>query len=225
MSAGSSLRLFSTCLVALLLVLQFTCAAAAPDITVIKKFSALNGEAYFLPGAWIYVWEKKSTYYQFKDGRFVEAKELPDTLKGFKPFSSGQIDFLNQIARADFDPSITAFLPKEARVKRVIELPLDLKQKKYLVLACFTAKTSESYPMHPDDTDLYLSAMTHVSTGDIRTETYQTLWSKKLVSEASYGDLSVQKVGALGQFLVLYWGQPTGDSSLFGLDVYRINLD
>lgn len=192
--------------------------AYAENVVLVQHFSALNGTVDFLPGAWVSVFEDgKSTYYRYDGGKYIKADKLPDVVKGWKAYS-GDADYLDQIARADFDPDISHALPKLSKVKKVIEIS---HAGHGLTYVCYSLPTTDSDALRPDATDIYLAVFASPETSS--RPTYKVLKTLKLESEVSYGQMSIQKVGGVGSFLVFYWGQPTGDSSVDGLDVYRID--
>lgn len=196
-------------------------AAIAGSITMLKQFSALNGTVNFLPGAWVITWENgKSSYYHFRDNQFTKMDNLPATLDGWQTYSWGDADYLDQIARSDYDPRINEFLPKVAKVKKVIESQIGSKKSDTFVLVCYTLKAADSDAL-PSSNDIYVTALS--GNRNDSAPIYKALWTKKLQSDASYGEMSVQKIGSIDRFLVLYWGEVAGSGSVEGLNVYRIS--
>lgn len=202
-----------------LLLMVFPSRLSAQSVSLIRRFSTINGTVDFLPGAWVNVWENgRSTYYRFQDGRFVQAPRLPDLIRRWRSFGWGSVDFLNQIAIQNYDPGIDQLLPKQKRVKKVEETPLPAHGED-LVLACYTQETTEQFA-EPGDTDIYLSALLGKK-GSSGT-TYKLLWTRKIETDASYGDLELQEIPGLGRFVVLYWGDMGGSGGQDALDVYRL---
>jgi hypothetical protein len=195
--------------------------AWAQSATLVGRFTTLNGTIDFLPGAWVSTWENgRATYYKFQGGRFVRSPQLPEPLHGWESFSwDDGVDFSDQIARSDYDPRISEFLPKERKVKKVIEFNLRSNTHEDLVLICFTLNPADpSAP--PGDTDIYTTAL--AMTPGTSGSTYKKLWTCEMEADVSYGDLSVQKVPGIGRFIVLYWGQAAGSGTNQGLNVYRL---
>lgn len=206
-------------------------ALRAQNVTLIKRFSALNGTVDFLPGAWVNVWKAgHSRYYRYEDGRFVRSPELPELLRDWASFDWGSVDLLDQLAVQNYVPSISRFLPPRAKVKQVEELSLRPRSSDSLILVCFTLKTKEEFPMFLDDTDIYMMAVvvTPVSAtpggrgATYKKTTFRKLWIRKLESDAEYGLFTVQKIPRLGQFALLYWESLAGSGSVQCLDVFRI---
>lgn len=192
----------------------------AQSITLLKRFTTLNGTIDFLPGAWVNVWENgQSQYYKYADGQFVRSPELPKLLRKWVSFDWGNVDVLDQVAIQGYDQSINRFLPKGRKVKKVIEFSLHPQGSKDLVLVCFTLQSTD-----PDafrgDTDIYMTAL--LETEGTSGSAYKRLWTRKMETDASYGEFTVQEVPAVGRFLVLYWWQGAGSGTNQGLDVYRI---
>lgn len=194
-------------------------SARAQTLRLVARFSTFNGTVYFLPGAWVSTQQNdQSTYYRYEAGKFVRATALPKILRGWKSFSWGSVDFLNQISIQNYDPGIDQFLPKQKRVKKVEEMPLRARGKD-LVLVCFTEKTSERFA-EPGDTDIYLSALTGKE-GESGT-TYKLLWTRKVETDASYGNFELQEIPRRARFAVLYWADMGGSGGEDALNVYRV---
>lgn len=209
-----------------LLVFSFAALLIAPMAyaqrpTLLRRFTTLNGTIYFLPGAWVNIWENgRSIYYKYQGGRFVKSPELPKLLRNWESFSwDDGVDFSNQIIRSQYDPSINKFLPKEKKVKKLIEFSLTPHGHEDLVLVCFTLK-DEDPSASQNDTDIYMTGL--LRSQGTSSPTYKELWTRTMETDASYGNFSVQKVPGNGRFLVLYWGQAAGSGAIQGLDIYQI---
>lgn len=193
----------------------------AQSANLIRQFTTLNGTIDFLPGAWVSVWEDgHSTYYEFKGGRFVEAEKLPALIRGWEDFGwDDEVDSSDQIARADYDPDINEFLPKQKKVKKVIRLSLPPHGSKDLVLVCFTLPAADPLASS-GDTDIYITAL--LLKQQASGSTYEKFWTLEMEAGASYGEMKVQDIPSLGRFIVLYWGYATGSGTNQGLNVYRL---
>lgn len=192
-------------------------AQVAPQLVRIKQFSALNGTIDFLPGAWVRVRQDgNSTYYAFQESNFRPA-DPPSLIRQWRSFDWQSVDFLNQIAIQNYDPDLNQFLPRDKHVKKVVEIPLPTYDGE-LVLVCFTTKTTEKFA-EPGDTDIYLAGVLSKKAG-FHTS-YKLLWTRKLETDASYGDLAIQNIPNLGRFVVLYWASVGGSGGEDALDIYR----
>lgn len=193
-------------------------AQVAPHLVRIKQFSTLSGTIDFLPGAWVRVRQDKSlTYYTFRGGRFLPA-DPPDLIRQWQAFDWQSVDVLDQISIQNYSPDIDRFLPKDRRVKKVVEIPLPAHNNE-LVLICFTKKTTELYAP-PGDTDIYLTGILRKADGSH--STYKPLWTLKAEADASYGDLVSQSIPNRGRFIVLYWASVGGSGGEDALDIYRL---
>lgn len=202
---------------ALMFLATSTSRASDPaTVTQIRKFTSQDGDVSFLPGAWVSVWNNKDyKYYRYDGSKFVEMTALPALLQGWEVYS-GDADYFDQLAKRDFDPAISHALPSLGKVKKVIEIS---KRGYNLTLVCYTLKATDP-DASPNVTDIYLAIFVN---GDSASgPTYKLLKTEKLESDAFYGQMSSQKINSFGNFLILYWGQPTADSSLDGLDIYKI---
>lgn len=193
-------------------------AQVAPQLIHTKQFSALNGTIDFLPGAWVRVRQDgHPTYYSFRENEFRPA-DPPDLIRQWQSFDWQSIDFLNQIAIQNYDPDLNQYLPKDKRVKRVVDIPLSW-QNNELILVCFTKRTTTDKFSRPRGTDVYLVAVLKNLGG--RRITYKLLWTKKVAADASYGNLMLQNIPNLGRFLVLYWASIGGSGGQDNVDIYR----
>jgi len=202
-----------------LLMFAFSTRLSAQNVTLLARFSTVNGTVEFLPGAWVNVWNNgRSKYYKYEDGKFAHASELPKILRKWKSFSWRSVDYLDQIARQDYDTDINEFLPKHRRVKKVVNIPLRSRGQE-LVLVCFTLKSTSQFAL-PGGTDIYMTVL--LAREGASTSTYTKLWTRKMETDASYGEFTFQEVPNVGRFLLLYWADMGGSGGQDALDVYRI---
>jgi hypothetical protein len=194
--------------------------AYAENITLVKQFNSLGGTVDFLPGAWVSVWEGgKSTYYKYESGQYVKSDAIPLMLKDWESMSWGDFPFAQLGSVQRHDSKIDAYIPKQATVNQVISIQRKEDASQDLVLVCYTlAEEKPEDEMYPDD--VYITALT-ATTEKLSTK-YKLLWTKKLEAEVNFGYIQVQLIPSFGRFLIFYWGQPTGDSFVAGMNVYRL---
>lgn len=208
------------CLLAAVLIMAAPLyAQVTPQLVRIKQFSTLNGVIDFLPGAWVSVLREDNslTYYAFRGGQFLPA-DPPDLIRHWQAFDWRTVDYLNQIAIYNYDPYLNQFLPGDKHVKNVVDIPLPMHDGE-LVLVCFTTKTAAQFAL-PGDTDIYLTGILSKAHGSHTT--YKLLWTRKVETDASYGDFVSQNVPKLGRFMVLYWASGHGSGVVDALDIYRL---
>lgn len=195
--------------------------ANADNLTLVKHFSSLGGTIDFLPGAWVRVSDdKKPTYYKYEGGTYVESHELPDLIKDWRSMDWADFPFadLGSVRQSRF--LINAFVPKQSKINKIIGINRKSKVGQNLVLVCYTLKEEKpDDEMYPDD--IYLTAL--AGPADKLPSAYTQLWTKKLEAAVDFGYMQVQNIQPYGRFLVLFWGQPTGDSFVAGMDVYRLD--
>lgn len=208
---------------------------SAQDIRQVKRFTTVNGTIDFLPGAWVNVWESgHSKYYRYEREQFVQSPNLPLLLRGWESFDWGSVDNLDQLAIQDYDPGIHRYLPARGRVKQVEQILVggsrNGARSSYLYLVCFTLKTADKYAVSADDTDIFITAVKETDSGGTpagkgmayKKTTYAKLWTRKVKTDAAYGQFTVQDIPKVGRFALLYWESSGGSGTDQGLDVFRV---
>lgn len=130
----------------------------------------------------------------------------------------GEFDYLDQVdASGTLYGDLRAFLPKRARVKKYYELMLP-GDKNALAIICYTLALKVE---GVNAKDIFVTAALNANPYDTRS-TYTKLWTRKVASEANYGDFQYQLVPGLGAFFLLYSEVVGGDVIEHHLDVYRM---
>lgn len=173
----------------------------------------------FLPGG--YVEEDvdgQNQYYLYRHSKFEPFKgEIPALIKNWSSFD-GHADYLDQVdASGSLGADLKALLPTRAKVKKFHEIMLP-GNKSSLALICYT-RTLRIEGANP--TDIFVIAAVNANPYDTRSQ-YQKLWTKRLVSQSSYGDFQYQVVSGAGTFFLLYSEVTGGDAIEIQLDVYRM---
>ena len=199
-------------------ILLFATLARAQKLEHVGSFWGFNGVG-FLPGGYV---EENSdgelTHYLYKNSKFEQFKgELPALIRGWSSFD-GRPDYFDQVDASDtllFD--LRGLVPKGARVKKYHEIMIP-GTKSALAFVCYTRRLRVEYP---DTAEIFVVAAQNANVYDASSG-YQKLWTRKLVSEAHYGDFQYQAVPGAGSFLLLYWQVTGGDAVENHLDVYRM---
>lgn len=215
-------------LVMFLAVLVTSSGAAAQRLEHVGDFSVVIGgggiegdnvgDLQFVPGGYVITTEGARTKrYIFRGNRFERFKgKLPSALENWS--SDWDADFFDEIDLRGSNSKVKRYLPKGAKLKRVLEIPADDGSKASLLLACYTLRSYE--------TRIFIAGLLNTGADGLHEgRAYRKLWTIKPNEGWSYGDLQYQLVSGVGGFVLLYSGAPGGDSMQLSLDVYRIHWD
>ncbi len=193
----------------------------AQNLEFVQGFSTYKGNIQLLPGGHVLTeQDRKFTHYVYRSGRFVVSRSpLPEELRHWKSFDWEGADYLDQMDRHAFDPTINDFLPAGRRIKKLAYVSLGVKSQT-LILVCYTLKTAEEFAS-PTSTDIYVTALRRTWLLK-KPPIYRKLWERRLQVDVDYGDFVVQEVPGAGRLALLYYVGVGGSGYSLGLDIYRV---
>jgi hypothetical protein len=216
-------------LIFLILLFAVSCfSGAAQKLNKIEEFSAYDNEVQVRPGVFVIVRndvkDGKTNRYAFKSGRFVRVSSDPlHSLDDWNSFNWANVDFLDQIARSDFEStSLSSFIPAGSKVKGFGMLD-NFKPGKTLVFICYATK-----PQSPDaeveseeERDLHVMMLAR---GPLGTSTTYEKLADLLVAEESYFGAMVIQPQPKGALVFLYSTSIGGTSHLINsVDVLEVS--
>src|SRR5262249_25099131 len=206
--------------------LVMSSAAAAQRLEHVREFDFMvggpitdqdTGDLQFVPGG--YVIKDQNGHkerYIFRGNSFQRFKgKLSPALEKWSSFD-WDVDAFDEIDLRN--SKIRKYLPKGAKLKKVLEIPPEDGGKPSLSVVCYTIRTYQ--------TSIFITALLSTATdGPQQGRTYRKLWTLKPKERYSYGDFQYQLVPGAGGFVLLYSGAPGADSQELSLDVYRLHWD
>lgn len=205
------------CVLAFLTLFSSVPVAGAQTLERVGTFWGFT-DVQFLPGAYV---EENSDgdikHYHYAGSKFEIVKHIPAVLSQWSSFGGGS-DYLDQVdASGTLLGNLRALVPKRARVKKYYEVTLPAGSGAVAVICYTLALKIEG----ANAKEVFVAAALHAHPEDTRSE-YTRLWTRKVASEANYGDFQYQLIPGAGAFFLLYSDVIGGDAIEHHLDVYRM---
>jgi hypothetical protein len=204
--------------VAILTVLFWTSPAKSQKLDHLAEFWALSGDVQFLPGAYVVKYEDgKTERYSYKDSGFEPLRDdVPPLVRNWTSFDWSGVDFRDQINGSPLDPDVRALVPKQAKIKKIIEI--SLTEGGVIALVCYTLRTTEKFT-RLEATDIFVAGAINA---DPTKGSFRKLWDIKVKTNSDYGDFQYQSISGVGSFILLYSATTGGDASEHVLNIYRL---